>query len=61
MVGKDTSEIKQALGVKLSNDTNIDLGIYGQMTIGTWMQGLQNGTLSFDTVFQYFQQQVKTV
>ncbi|MCC2369432.1 hypothetical protein LKM02_24255 [Bacillus cereus] len=59
MVGKDTSEIKQALGVKLSNDTNIDLGIYGQMTIGTWMQGLQNGTLSFDTVFQYFQQQVK--
>lgn len=59
MIGKDTSEIKQALGVKLSNDTNIDLGIYGQMTIGTWMQGLQNGTLSFDTVFQYFQQQVK--
>ncbi|PEQ68967.1 phage tail protein [Bacillus cereus] len=59
MVGKDTSEIKQALGIKLSNDTNIDLGIYGQMTIGTWIQGLQNGTLSFDTVFQYFQQQVK--
>ncbi|KIQ88488.1 tail protein [Bacillus sp. L_1B0_8] len=59
LIGKDTSEIKQALGVKLANDTNIDLGIYGQMTIGTWMQGLQNGTLSFDTVFQYFQQQVK--
>ncbi|XLP22381.1 phage tail protein [Bacillus toyonensis] len=59
MVGKDTSEIKSALGIKLKNDTNIDLGIYGQMTIGTWMQGLQNGTLSFDTVFQYFQQQVK--
>lgn len=59
LIGKDTSEIKSSLGVKLANDTNIDLGIYGQMTIGTWMQGLQNGTLSFDTVFQYFQQQVK--
>ncbi|PHA00944.1 phage tail tape measure protein [Bacillus pseudomycoides] len=59
LIGKDTSEIKKALGVKLADDTNIDLGIYGQMSIGTWIEGLKNGTLSFDTVFQYFQTQVK--
>ena len=30
------------------------------MTMDSWITGLQTGTLSFDTVFQFFQQNVKT-
>ena len=43
----------------MQGNTTIDLGIYGQMTMDSWITGLQTGTLSFDTVFQFFQQQVK--
>ncbi|EJP81288.1 phage tail tape measure protein [Bacillus cereus] len=56
---KDTAEVREFLGSKLQGDTVIDLGIYGKMTVDTWITGLQQGTLSFDTVFQYFHDQVK--
>ncbi|WP_428830831.1 phage tail tape measure protein [Bacillus wiedmannii] len=56
---KDTGEVREFLSKNMKSDTTIDLGIYGKMTIDSWITGLQNGTLSFDTVFQFFQQTVK--
>ncbi|QPW48942.1 phage tail tape measure protein [Bacillus thuringiensis] len=56
---KDTSQVREFLSKNMSGDTTIDLGIYGKMTMDSWITGLQNGTLSFDTVFQFFQQTVK--
>lgn len=56
---KDTAEVRTFLGDKLKGDTTIDLGVYGKMTADSWISGLQNGTLSFDTVFKYFQDQAK--
>ncbi|MFA2845114.1 phage tail tape measure protein, partial [Bacillus paranthracis] len=56
---KDTGEVREFLSKNMQGNTTIDLGIYGQMTMDSWITGLQTGTLSFDTVFQFFQQQVK--
>ncbi|MDM5270543.1 phage tail tape measure protein, partial [Bacillus wiedmannii] len=56
---KDTSQVREFLNKNMQGDTTIDLGIYGKMTMDSWITGLQNGTLSFDTVFQFFQQNVK--
>ncbi|OUB47924.1 hypothetical protein BK740_07215 [Bacillus thuringiensis serovar argentinensis] len=56
---KDTGEVREFLSKNMKSDTTIDLGIYGKMTMDSWITGLQNGTLSFDTVFQFFQQTVK--
>ncbi|WP_255288846.1 phage tail tape measure protein [Bacillus cereus] len=56
---KDTGEVREFLSKNMQGDTTIDLGIYGKMTMDSWITGLQTGTLSFDTVFQFFQQQVK--
>ncbi|MEK4617711.1 phage tail tape measure protein [Bacillus sp. FSL K6-0273] len=56
---KDTGEVREFLSKNMQGNTTIDLGIYGEMTMDSWITGLQTGTLSFDTVFQFFQQQVK--
>ncbi|MCU5013241.1 phage tail tape measure protein [Bacillus cereus] len=56
---KDTGEVREFLSRNMQSDTVIDLGIYGKMSMDSWITGLQNGTLSFDTVFQFFQQTVK--
>ncbi|ARJ20524.1 phage tail tape measure protein [Bacillus mycoides] len=56
---KDTGEVREFLSKNMQGNTTIDLGIYGQMTMDSWITGLQTGTLSFDTVFQFFQQNVK--
>ncbi|PEE32381.1 phage tail tape measure protein [Bacillus cereus] len=56
---KDTGEVREFLSKNMQGNTTIDLGIYGKMTMDSWITGLQTGTLSFDTVFQFFQQSVK--
>ncbi|WP_254488428.1 phage tail tape measure protein [Bacillus thuringiensis] len=56
---KDTGEVREFLSKNMQGNTTIDLGIYGKMTMDSWITGLQTGTLSFDTVFQLFQQNVK--
>ncbi|PEQ54017.1 phage tail tape measure protein, partial [Bacillus cereus] len=56
---KDTGEVREFLSKNMQGNTTIDLGIYGEMSMDSWITGLQTGTLSFDTVFQFFQQQVK--
>ena len=51
---KDTGEVREFLSKNMQGNTTIDLGIYGKMTMDSWITGLQTGTLSFDTVFSVF-------